>query len=87
MTDNTDLPSVDDTFNRMLSELHVTGAMLVKAASRTQWDWRAIGVPLTPAQSQALTVASGAIDEAKAAIDRARGALLEALRTDDPPRP
>lgn len=37
------------------------------------------------AQNQALTVTSGAIDEARAAVDRATGALSETLRSDDPP--
>lgn len=66
-------------------DLHMARNMLWKAASPTRWDWQAVGVPLTPAQNQALTVTSGAIDEARAAVDRATGALSETLRSDDPP--
>jgi hypothetical protein len=87
MTDDTDLHSVDEIFNRMLSDLHVARNMLSKAASPTGWRWEAIDVPLTPAQSQALTIASGAIDDAKVAIGRATGALHQALRINHPPRP
>lgn len=87
MTDDPDLPSVDEIFNRMLSDLHVARNMLSKAASPAEWRWEAIGVPLSTAQSQALTTTSGAIDDAKVAIDRATGALLQALRINQPPRP
>jgi hypothetical protein len=86
MTDDTDLHSVDEIFNRMLSDLHVAHNILSKAASPTV----ALGghrLPLTPAQSQALTITSGAIDDAKVAIDRATGALLQAQRINHPPRP
>jgi hypothetical protein len=86
MTDNIDLPRVDETFNRMLSDLRGARNMLWKATSPTRWDWQAIGAPITDAQREALTIASIAINDAKSEIDRAADALIKALPTDNPPR-
>lgn len=87
MTDDTDMPSVDEILDATLHQLNVTRNKLLKAASWLRLDPRPIGSPLTPTQSQARTVTLDAIDDAKAAIDRATRALHEALRTDEPPRP
>ncbi len=87
MTDNAHPPSVEEILDSTLHELNHARNVLSKAASRLQLDRRPMGSPLTGAQSEAQTVASRAIDDAKAAIDRAKSALNDALRTDHPPRP
>ena len=87
MTDDADLPGVEELLASTLHDLNHAHGVLSKAASRLQLAGQPIRSALTPAQRRARTAASGAIDDAKAAIDRAKNALYDALRTDDPPRP
>ena len=87
MPDDADLPDVNQILDSAVHELNQARNMLSKTASRLHVGWRPVGLPLTGAQSQARTATLSAIDDAKAAIDRAKGALRDAPRTDDPPRP
>jgi hypothetical protein len=80
-------PAWGEILDSTLHELDHARNVLSKAASRLQSDRRLIGSPLTGAQSRKQTIASRAIEDAKAAIDRAKSALNDALGTDDPPRP
>jgi hypothetical protein len=84
---NDALPSVEEILDSALHELDQVRNVLSKADSRLPLARRLIGSPPTGAQSRALAVASGAIDDARAAVDRAKSALNDALRTDGPPWP
>jgi hypothetical protein len=88
MTDDTEMPSVDEILYVTLHRMNHVRRVLTKTASQLALlDRRPTSAPLVRAQSEALTVGLGAVDDAQAAMDRATAALSEALQIDDPPRP